>query len=211
MTYLADYCTLTQLKAQLRITDTDDDLALGVVITAASRAVDLFCNQRFGDTGSAIARVYTWRGDFVDRRPMLPTDPFSTVSGLIVKVDPSNDYTYPVTLTINTDFDTYPLNAAADVVPYTGIVLRLNSQQYFPVYRAGVQITARYGWTAVPSAVEVATMIQAARFFVRRYSPYGVAGSPDLGSETRLLAKLDPDVQTSLREYVRWWGAARST
>jgi hypothetical protein len=46
-------------------------------------------------------------------------------------------------------------------------------------------------------------MLQASRFYARRDSPYGVAGSPDLGSEVRLLSKVDPDVAVSLADYVR--------
>ena len=39
----------------------------------------------------------------------------------------------------------------------------------------------------------------------RKGSPYGIAGSPDLGSELRLLAKLDADVAVLLRSFVRMW------
>jgi hypothetical protein len=64
-----------------------------------------------------------------------------------------------------------------------------------------VKVTALWGWTAVPVAVKQATLLQASRFFSRRHSPYGVAGSPELGSEIRLLARVDPDVGVSLRDY----------
>jgi hypothetical protein len=59
----------------------------------------------------------------------------------------------------------------------------------------------------VPSAVKQACLIQASRFFTRRYAPFGVAGSPESGSEMRLLAKVDPDVAVILGPYVTWWGA----
>jgi hypothetical protein len=57
--------------------------------------------------------------------------------------------------------------------------------------------------------VEQATLLQASRFHARRFSPYGVAGSPELGSELRLLAKLDADVELALSkaQLVRWWAA----
>lgn len=79
------------------------------------------------------------------------------------------------------------LNAAAAVI--SGIVGDLES-------------------STVPAGVNTATLIQAARFFKRRDSPYGVAGSPEMGSELRLQAKLDPDVYVMIKPYRAWWGAA---
>lgn len=209
MALAADYCTLQELKDHLRVTDTNDDTQLAACITSASRAIDQACNQRFGLTGSAVARVYTWRGDTHDGRQLLLTDPFQTTVGLVVKLDQGMDYSYNTTLTNNTDFDLYPRNAIADGVPFQGILLRPTSTAFYAHdWSAGVQVTANYGWTSVPSSIEIGCLIQAARYFVRRDSPYGIAGSPDLGSEVRLLAKLDPDVQQLVGPFVRWWGAA---
>jgi hypothetical protein len=75
--------------------------------------------------------------------------------------------------------------------------------------RNGVTISAVWGWDEVPTTVEQATLLQASRFHARRFSPYGVAGSPEAGSEMRLLAKLDPDVELALgrASLVRWWAA----
>jgi len=70
-------------------------------------------------------------------------------------------------------------------------------------------ITANpWGWSAVPVPVKEATYLQASRFHSRRDSPYGIAGSPDQGSELRLLSRVDPDVAVSLSDFVRWWAAA---
>lgn len=60
--------------------------------------------------------------------------------------------------------------------------------------------------TASP-AVELATLLQAARWYKRQDSPYGVLGSQEFGNYTRLLAQLDPDVQLLLDgfgERARW-------
>ena len=37
----------------------------------------------------------------------------------------------------------------------------------------GVKVTARYGWTTVPDAIKLATLIQANRLFARREDTYG--------------------------------------
>jgi hypothetical protein len=41
-------------------------------------------------------------------------------------------------------------------------------------------------------------LIQSSRIFVRRQSPFGIAGTPELGT-VRLTSRLDPDVEALLR------------
>lgn len=53
----------------------------------------------------------------------------------------------------------------------------------------------------VPSTIKLATLMQAGRWAKRRDAPFGIAGSPETGSEMRLLAKLDPDVEVMLGGY----------
>lgn len=53
-------------------------------------------------------------------------------------------------------------------------------------------------FSPVPKPVSIATKLQASRWYKRRDAPFGVAGSPELGSELRLLPKLDPDVEVLL-------------
>jgi hypothetical protein len=64
-------------------------------------------------------------------------------------------------------------------------------------------VTAVWGWTAVPTSVKQATLLQASRFHKRRHAPFGVAGSPEMGSEIRLLSRVDPDVSVALRDFNR--------
>lgn len=59
----------------------------------------------------------------------------------------------------------------------------------------------------IPDAVKLACLLQASRFFIRKNAPFGVAGSPQDGSEIRLLARLDPDVLVMLGPFISWWGA----
>jgi len=55
----------------------------------------------------------------------------------------------------------------------------------------------------VPGPIHQACLIQTNRLIMRRDAPFGVAGSPEVGSEVRLLARLDPDVETMVRPYMR--------
>lgn len=203
---VTDYCSLAELKAQLRITDTVDDAALAISITAASRAIDQYCNRFFGQDASTSARVYTYHGGYIAGRIALPIDDIMDTTGMSVVLDLDYDGVFDQALTLNVDYDMWPWNAPANSEPYTAIVLRPRAVAWFPWWARGVQVTAKHGWTAVPVPVKQACLIQASRFFMRRDSWYGVAGSPDVGSEIRLLASLDPDVQAMLGTVRRWWG-----
>lgn len=207
MAWAPDYITLAQLKAQLRTVDSSDDGALAIAITAASRAIDYECNRQFG-VSTSTARVYTYNPClYLDGMPALAVDDLQTSSGLVVKTDLDDSGTFETTLTLGTDFALWPPNAPANGLPWTHLVTLSRSSTYLPVTFQGVQATATWGWTAVPGVVTQAALIQAARFFVRRDSAYGVAGSPALGNEIRLLARLDPDLAPLLTTVRRSWGA----
>jgi hypothetical protein len=212
MAWAPDYCTVAELKTHLRIGDSVDDTPLAVNVTASSRAVDFATNRQFGQTSPAAARYYTYEGaELADHmsqyrsRCIIEVDDIMSTTGLVLKVDRDDDGTFEETLTINTDFRMYPWNAEANGRPWTHIVL--NAGFTFPYQLRGVEATALWGWSAVPSIVKQATLIQAARFFQRRNAPFGVAGSPDAGSEMRLLDRLDPDVALMVRSVWRPWVA----
>lgn len=60
---------------------------------------------------------------------------------------------------------------------------------------------------AVPVSIHFATLVQAARLVKRRDAPFGVVGSPEMGNELRLLARLDPDVEVLVANHRVWWAA----
>lgn len=220
MAWAPDYVTANELKDSLRITDNNDDALLAFAITAASRALDHAANRQFGQSDPAVARYYTfsntaykqvdpYAGKWLDSfqgRDQLEIDDLMTTTSLVVKVDRDDDGTFEETLTVDTDYRLYPWNAVASGRPWTRLVLA--SGESLPTQLRGVEITAKWGWSSVPSIVKQATLIQAARFFARRNAPFGVAGSPDTGSEMRLLAKLDPDVDMMISSVKRHWAWA---
>lgn len=190
MAWAPDYITASDLKAYVRVSDTDDDAQLADVVAAASRAVDRHTGRQFGRVATEETRQYTavWnrhRGVFVAQiDDLMDTTNLTVVDAGAQEV---------------TDFELLPVNAATKGMPYTEITLPA----------AGVyHIDALWGWSSVPAAVKLATKLQGSRLHARRDSPFGVAGSPQVGSELRLLARVDPDVAVSLRPYVRdWWAA----
>jgi len=197
MAWAPDYVTAAELKAYLRISDTVDDAQVALAVTAASRAVDRCTNRQFGLVAAAEARVYTARWDGDRGRYVIDIDDLMTVTGLVVTGEAG---------AIDV-FAKQPGNANLAGQPWTRLVVDPTSTTLPTLKEDGVTVTARYGWTTVPVAVQQATLLQASRLFTRRNAPFGVAGSPELGSELRLLAKVDPDVAVVLGPYQRWWGA----
>jgi len=195
MAWAPDYVTSAELKAYARITDTVDDAEVAVAITAASRAVDEHCNRQFGLLAAAEAWSFTAWPDFHRGRWVVDIEDLQTTTGLIVEVP---------TVGTTTAFTKEPVNAAAKGKPWTRLVFDVDAS-VLPVSTNlyAVTVTGKWGWTTVPVQVEQATLLQASRFLSRRESPYGIAGSPDQGSELRLLSRVDPDVGVSLRGLVR--------
>lgn len=211
MAWQPDYVTTAELKTYLGISDAADDTALGTAITAASRAVDRVCNRQFGVVASAEARYYVWDGAVFGRskRPFISIDDLQSLTNLAVGVDNDNDEVWESVIVNDTDFDLWPYNAVAIGKPWTHLILRSGGSviSTFPIYERSIKVTGIFGWTAVPTTVKQAVLIQANRFFQRKHSPYGIAGSPDTGSELRLLDRVDPDVAMMLKDYRRVWGA----
>lgn len=184
-----DYATAAELAAYLEIDDDLDDAQLALAVTAASRAVDDCCRRQFGVVDAAELRSYTARIDYERRLWVVDVDDLAVAP---VSVTIAGD---PVTVR------TEPPNAVKVGRVWTLLAVTGGRQPCGEPYE--VDVTAVWGWPAVPDTVKEATLLQAARFFKRRVAPFGVAGSPDQGSEMRLLARADPDVAFMLRRYAR--------
>lgn len=193
MAWAPDYTTVGDLSSYLRIDDLIDAAELGLAITAASRAIDNACNRQFGKVAAAAERLYTARPDYERGWWVADVDDFMTTDGLAVAVA---DTAVPTT-TLE------PINAAGKARPWTRVVFTADSEAQPSGDSHEVAVTALWGWTDVPATVVQATLLQASRFFKRRDAPFGVAGSPEVGSELRLLAKVDPDVAVMLGDYRR--------
>lgn len=204
MAWAPDYCTAADLKAFLRIQDTDDDAQVALAVTAASRAIDRATNRQFGQSATQEDRFYTAEWDRDRRRWIVDIDDLMTTTGLTVHYDSDESGSYADMID---EFQLKPVNGAANGRPWTQIVVSPNSATTPGDIEDGVEVHGTFGWSAVPTTVKEACLLQASRFLSRRDSPFGVAGSPDIGSEMRLLPKLDPDVALAVRPYYRWWGA----
>lgn len=203
MAWAPDYCTPGELAAFVRSND-PGDVRLPLAIAAASRAIDRsasrgrYPGRQFGQLDDVEARYYTARYEAATGRWIVPIDDLMTTTGLSLAFDTDGDRTFATALSVPLP---RPVNAAQTGQPWTELLL--DAADSVTAVADAVRVTARWGWDAVPDPVKQACLLQASRLLVRRDSPYGVAGSPEAGTEIRLLARLDPDVEVSLAPYRR--------
>lgn len=192
--------TTAQLKTWLGISDAIDDAPITTAVAAANAAVVDHCRRTFDkvNVGSETARVFYVASPFIAY-----IDDVWDTTNLAVKTDENDDGTFDLTWAA-TDYQLEPLNGrdGATAVPYWR-VRAVN--RCFPTWgrRPALQVTAAWGWSAVPDAVTQATLIKASRVFRRKDSPEGVLGGfADLGP-VRISRSEDPDVVALLRPYVK--------
>ena len=207
------YATMAQFRTFVRnaaTTDaTDADTALELLaLEAAARAIERSCNRRFTLALDAVeARYYTpvresRMGPYWSRWTCEIDDVFDA-TGMTVKFDQTGNGDF--TADAITTYRLGALNASQVGLPYTEILFDYGTA--VPLLTDTVEVQALWGWDAIPNTIVNANLIQAARFLKRRDAPFGVAGSPDMGNELRLLAKVDPDVAVMIGAYKRTWGA----
>jgi len=194
---MANYATLAQVKAALRISDQIDDALLSTAIDSASRWVDGWCGRNFAVASGTSVRDYI---PSARMEPLMVDDLTSVVS---IKIDEDLDRSFITTLN-EIDYQLEPVNALSfgNAYPYTRI--RPQEDGYWPTSfdRATVRVEATFGWPAVPDAVREATILQSSRLFTRLDSPLGIAGFGDMGA-MRVSFRGDPDVAMLLEPYRR--------
>lgn len=189
MAWAPDYADVSDdLGSYLDIDDLEDAAEMGLAVAAASRAIDAHCHRQFGKVDAAEERFYEadYRCGWV-----LDIDDLMTTDDLVVTVDG----------TVVTEYLLKPRNAPQKGMPWTRLHFTDDSEATPSKRGEEVSMVAPWGWTTTPDTVKNATLLQTARFFKRRQSPFGVAGSAEFGSELRLLSKIDPDVAVMLRPY----------
>ena len=194
---MGSYVALSELKSALGITVSTDDAFLNLAIDSAEQSINDLCGRKFTADGSASARTYR-------AQPYLAvTDDISTLTGLVVKTDTSGDGTFDTTWA-STDYQVEPLNNLLKTTPRSVNNLRAVGSYTFPVYGDGlaaVEVTAKWGWPAVPDSVKQATLMLASRLYGRKASPMGVIGVGDFGPVR--ISRSDPDIAHLLMDYRR--------
>lgn len=189
------YATLPELKAYLGITDESRDAMLQDALLTASRKVEKVCGRRFFPDTAASARVFQSRN-----AEIVFTDDFQSTTDLVVKIDSGDDGTFATTL----DSSTYELEPFNNVVdgesgwPYYKIRSLNCAYPCWNRRRANVQVTARWGWVAVPDPVRQACIYLAEETWAMKGSPFGVANSDQFGP---IRMRDNPKVMSMLAPY----------
>lgn len=172
------YISTDALKTYLAIGDTDDDVLLASAAATASIWVNQYTQRQFNKSTVASARVYVPRDDRT-----VEVDDFHTTTDLAVKTDTANDGTYATTWTSG-DYVLEPhdgIEAGMSGFPWRKIRAVESLSFLCKTGRPRVQVTAQWGWTAIPEPVLLATKIVAAYVFNLKDSPLGVASFGDSG------------------------------
>lgn len=202
MALINAYCTLSDLKTSLAIDDIQDDTSLEAAIMAASRMIDDYTDRFFykdGTNASPVTRYFTpqdWWTCAID----------DIISINEVATDDNFDQLY-TTVWTTSDYMVEPINNPRRGWPYTRI-LAIGSYILPANLPQTLRIRGVWGWSSIPNEVQMAAKLQASRLFVRRQSPFGVAGTPELGT-IRLSYRLDPDVEVLLRPFRKLAGVAK--
>lgn len=155
------YATAAEYRSRTTKSDTGNDADILAQLTAISRVIDRECGRFFGVDAAVVTRTYDGNGAGI---LWLPHD-ISTTTGLIVKVDLNADYDFDdtnETLTLDTHFWVGPENAdkGPELWPWQFLeVVPTNSVlSCWPKQKRSVQVTAKFGWPAVPAAIKEATV-----------------------------------------------------
>lgn len=196
------YATGAQLKAALNIpsANTDRDTELTRAIDAASRAIDDHCHRFFYDSGSATARKFTTSDPYV-----LIVPDFHTTTGLVVATDTTGDGTFDTTWSSSgspADYQPEPIDPD-EGRPWTRLAA-IDDKTFPTGGRAPtVQVTAQWGWAAVPDPVTEACIREAAVIFKIVSEGSVPQWTPDVDTPIRNSRFFDATVELLLRPYVR--------
>lgn len=170
------YATEKEYRDLIGKTDPAEDAIILNDLKAVSRYLDGKLGRFFSRDTSAVARVYVARSSdtlWVDDISATPTS---------IKIDQDGDGDFAdETALAATDYELLPLNADKEPEPRPWTQMRLTTWGTIGSFSEGerVQVTARFGWPAVPEAIRRATIHLTA--ILRLETPRATRRIPELG------------------------------
>ncbi|MFE7797063.1 head-tail connector protein [Nocardia sp. NPDC057440] len=188
------YVTRAQLKQHLGIKDSDaskDDL-LDIALDSASREIENHCERQFNQVGTASARVYPVIG-----RDLVLVDDIYTMDGFEIRI---GEVGSGFGSALSSDlFEVRPINGVVNGVPgWAFSRIKLSCYAPYTYSTSRVEVTAKWGWQAVPAPVKEACLLIAAKNWKLQDAPLGVAGFKDFGTAK---VENDPIAVTKLCPY----------
>lgn len=197
MTIQNGYTTLNDLKQFISVgtADTIDDTMYEMAIESASRMIDDDCDRVFYASGTAVARVFV-----PDSSGVTQISDAISVAAVATDEDGSGAYS---TVWSASDYQLEPLNGLLGGQPWPYTRIRAIGNYTFPSGpQASVKVTGQWGFgTAVPTAIEQATLFLASRVRKRGDSPLGAAGFGDMG--VMRVSRSDPDYVAAIDRFIR--------
>ncbi len=202
------YATAAEYRAAVDKSDNTEDAVLLSMLGGVSRLIDRQCGGPMGPrffTKDAAVVVRLFDGSGLRR---LYVNDIATATGLVVKVDLDADYSFTgasETLTVNTHFLLGPRNAdkGAEPAPFTRLDIRPGNAvlSKWPEQMNAIQVTAKYGWPAVPQAVKDSTIS-----LVRQLRDLQEAGFTLTLQNLEASIRQSPLAVTIMRDVVREYG-----
>jgi len=180
-----EYADWRELKDMRNISGTSQDGALQRAIKRASRSIDRRCARRFYRDGEVSTRVFAPYGRTITGRAgeTLLVPDIASEAGLLFSI--AGIQAPPATLSYVYFSDTERA--------ITGVTRS-------SWYGGRLEITAEFGWPAVPDNIEQATLLLANRRYMRKDSPEGVSGWNQEGAVQ--VSRYDPDIEDLVQPYV---------
>lgn len=187
------YATAAEYRAAVNKDDTSEDAEILVDLTAITRYIERRMGGRFF-TKDAAAVVRHYKPLFSN---VLNVDDIVTLTS--IKVDAGLDGTYETTLA-STEYELTPLNAAdgPEPAPYTAIE-RLTGAW---ASTSRVEVTAIFGWPAVPEAVKRACLHMTA--ILRLETPRASRNVSDTGEILGASMSAQSMIDDLIRHYGRF-------
>lgn len=155
------YASVAELQVRVGLEDPASVARMGDALRTASRGLERYCGRQFNAATVASARTF-----YADDSWTVTTDDFWTTSGLLVASDPNDTGTFS-TSWLAANYQLEPLNGVVDGEPGWPYWRIRGINQYWPVYgqRPSVQVTAQWGWLAVPDPIKEACLALAEAVF----------------------------------------------
>jgi hypothetical protein len=184
------YCTLSDVKSAMRLSDSVDDALIEDSIEGSSRRIDGYCGRFFYQQSAAIK--------------LFPQDPYNQpvqdlVSITTLKTDTAGNGSFSTTWSAG-DYFLTPTNTILQGRPYSRIVSRGSKAfpQTFAPEQPLVEVNGVWGWPAIPDDVKQACVLLSIRSMARLNAALGVVGFADMAIQVR---SIDPDVRDLLMPY----------
>lgn len=178
-----EYADFEELKEMRNIdaSETRLDVALTKAIRRASRAIDRRCGRRFWRDGVVSVRAYSPRGRSVLRNneETLLVDDIATETGLLCSISGASS--------------TFSVGQYKQGDAITSLVRS-------SWWGGRIEISADWGWPAIPDSIEEATLLLANRRYMRKDSPEGVSGWSQEGQVQ--VSRFDPDIEDLVTPFV---------